>query len=165
MTLPITASPDARLDRDARELYDALQELIRVYQFRDRDRICCHDLSVTQCYALDVLGRRRTVSVNELAADLYLDKSTTSRVVRTLERKGLAKRSPDRQDKRVVELELTDTGRETHERIRAGIIEQEAELLSDFDSNTRRSMTSLIRRLARAAGDCVDTSGGSCCST
>jgi hypothetical protein len=27
----------------------------RVYQFRDRDRICGHDISVTQCHALDVL--------------------------------------------------------------------------------------------------------------
>jgi SAM-dependent methyltransferase len=29
-------------------LYAALSDLVRVYQFRDRDRICCHDISVTQ---------------------------------------------------------------------------------------------------------------------
>jgi hypothetical protein len=28
---------------------------VSVYQFRDRDRICCHDVSVTQCYALETI--------------------------------------------------------------------------------------------------------------
>lgn len=158
------ATSDTRLDRDARELYDALQDLLRVYQFRDRDRICCHDLSLTQCYALDVLRRRRAVSVNDLAADLYLDKSTTSRVVQALERKRFTQRRRDPDDKRVVEIQLTRAGRDVHERIREGIIEQERELLSDFDSDTRRAMTTLVRRLAQAAGACVDTSRGSCCA-
>jgi hypothetical protein len=38
---------------DAETFHAALSELVRVYQFRDRDRICCHDVSVTQCYALE----------------------------------------------------------------------------------------------------------------
>jgi hypothetical protein len=37
-----TQTADPRLDQDAAALYDALSDLIRVYQFRDRDRICCH---------------------------------------------------------------------------------------------------------------------------
>ena len=79
---------DAELSRDAARLYDALSDLIRVYQFRDRDRICCHDLSVTQCYALEALVRRGPLTMNELAARLFLDKSTASRVVDALERKA-----------------------------------------------------------------------------
>jgi MarR family transcriptional regulator, 2-MHQ and catechol-resistance regulon repressor len=84
---------DATLTRQARELQDALSEFVRVYQFRDRDQICCHDVSVTQCYALDALLRRGLATLNELAAELCLDKSTASRVVATLERKGYAARS------------------------------------------------------------------------
>jgi hypothetical protein len=45
------------LDRDTRDLYAALSDLVRLYQFRDRDTICCHDISVTQCYALQALAR------------------------------------------------------------------------------------------------------------
>ena len=65
---------------DAAELYDALAALVRVYQFRDRDRICCHDVSVTQCYAMEALLKIGPCSLNALAAELYLDKSTASRV-------------------------------------------------------------------------------------
>jgi len=63
---------------EAARLYAALSELVRVYQFRDRDRICCHDISVTQCYALEALVRRGPRTLNELAGDVYLDKSTAS---------------------------------------------------------------------------------------
>ena len=42
-----------QLTQDSEDLYEALNQLVRVYQFRDRDRICCYDVSVTQCYAIE----------------------------------------------------------------------------------------------------------------
>src|SRR5918993_2381450 len=102
---------EATLIRQARELQDALAEFIRVYQLRDRDRICCHDVSVTQCYALDALVRRDLATMNELAADLCLDKSTASRVVATLERKGYVARATHPRDRRAVLLTATGAGK------------------------------------------------------
>src|SRR5687767_3520590 len=99
--LPIvTETSDPALERDARALYGALSDLIRVYQFRDRDRICCHDVSVSQCYALEALVRRGGMTLNDLAAHLYLDKSTASRVVDALERKGYVTRTSHPSDRR-----------------------------------------------------------------
>src|ERR1044071_10417005 len=93
--LPILAEKDdPALARDTEELYDALEDLLRVYQFRDRDRICCFDVSVSQCYALEGLVRRGGMTLNDLAAFLYIDKSTASRVVDALERKGYVARLP-----------------------------------------------------------------------
>ena len=101
---------DPRLERDAADLHGALSELIRVCQFRDRDRICRHDLSVTQCHALEVIGEAGTLSMNELAARLFLDKSTTSRVVDSLERKQFARREANPADRRSLVLSVTDEG-------------------------------------------------------
>src|SRR5207249_8354060 len=95
------------LNRHATELHDALLAFLRVYQFRDRDRICCHDISVTQCYAIDALLRRDLATLNELAAELCLDKSTASRVVATLERKGYVARAAHPRDGRSVVLTAT----------------------------------------------------------
>lgn len=160
-----TASPpaDRRLEQDAQALYEALSDLIRVYQFRDRDRICCYDVSVTQCHALEVLIQRAGASLNDLAADLYLDKSTASRVVSALERKGYLRRGANPADRRAVRLEVTAAGSNLYQRIRREIIDQERRLLADFDPTTRQSLTELLRRLARAAADRVDVSGGTCC--
>src|SRR5262245_28985568 len=94
----------AGLDADADAPHSALNELVRVYQFRDRDRICCHDVSVTQCYAIEALIRRGPSGLNDLAAELYLEKSTASRVVATLERKGYVTRSAHPEDGRAIVL-------------------------------------------------------------
>lgn len=120
------------LDPDAAEaLYDALSDLVRVYQFRDRDFICCHDISVTQCYALEALVRHGALSMNELAAELFLDKSTASRVVSTLERKEYVRRATDPEDSRAVRLTTTPSGRRLVERIRKELVAEEREMLRD----------------------------------
>ena len=160
--LPIITS-DPALARDTEELYDALEDLLRVYQFRDRDRICCFDISVSQCYALEGLIRRGSMTLNDLAAYLYLDKSTASRVVDALERKGYVTRLPHPEDRRAVLLDATPAGRELEGKIRESILAEERQLLADFTPEIRQSMTLLIRRLARAATAAVEASGGSCC--
>lgn len=162
--LPIvTETSDPVLDQDARALYGALSDLIRIYQFRDRDRICCHDVSVSQCYGLEALVRQGGMTLNDLAAHLYLDKSTASRVVDSLERKGYVERTPHPADRRAVLLEPTPAGRDLYRRIEGDILAEERALLADFDPEIRRAMTHLIARLARAAAARVETGGGSCC--
>jgi len=151
------------LERDTESFYEALSELIRVYQFRDRDRICCYDVSVTQCYALEELVRREGMSLNDLAAHLYLDKSTASRVVDALERKSYVERVSDPQDRRAVLLSPTPAGRELYGTIRQSILDEEQRLLADFDPAVRQAMTRLIRNLARAAAGRVEAASGSCC--
>ena len=156
---------DPALDRDAERLYGALSELIRVYQFRDRDRICCHDLSVTQCYALEALVERGPLTINDVAARLYLDKSTVSRVVDALGRKGLLAKAPHPEDRRAVQLVASPKGKALQTQIAAEIRENEKRLLTDFDPEVRSAMIELIGRLASAAANRVDTTGGTCCCT
>jgi DNA-binding MarR family transcriptional regulator len=159
-----TTKSDPSLERHASALYDALSELIRVYQFRDRDRICTHGISVTQCYALEALIRSGPLTMNELAGRLYLDKSTVSRVVRTLEQKKLIERRPHAEDGRAVLLGCTSQGRKLHEAIRVEIQDREKRLMADFDPEVRSAMIELIDRLARAAEERVSSTGGTCCS-
>src|SRR5687767_1974269 len=122
-----------RLDADAVDLHTALSELVRVYQFRDRDRICCHDISVTQCYALEALLRRGPSTLGDLAGELFLDKSTASRVVAALERKRYVARAAHPQDGRSVVLTVTPAGRRLHDRIRQDLVAEEKRLLEDFE--------------------------------
>jgi MarR family 2-MHQ and catechol resistance regulon transcriptional repressor len=142
---------DERLDQHAEALYEALNDLVRVYQFRDRDRICCHDVSVTQCYALDALLRRGPSTLNDLADELYLDKSTASRVVATLERKGYVAKGRDPKDARAFALTVSAAGRRLYQRIRKDLVAEERALIADFDPEVREAAARLIRRLARAA--------------
>jgi MarR family transcriptional regulator, 2-MHQ and catechol-resistance regulon repressor len=138
-------------DDDVVAVHEALSDLVRVYQFRDRDRICCHDVSVTQCYALEALVRRGTSTLNDLAAELYLEKSTASRVVAALERKRYVVRKPHPGDGRAVLLSISPAGRKLYDTIREGLLEEERQLLKDFEPEVRVAAARIMARLARAA--------------
>jgi DNA-binding MarR family transcriptional regulator len=138
------------IQRQAEELHDALAEFARLYQFRDRDRICCHDVSVTQCYALEILTKREECTLNELAGELCLEKSTASRVVATLERKGYVLRAEHPQDGRAILLRATGSGRRLYARIRASLIEEKQRLLQDFSPEVAEASAKVIRRLTNA---------------
>jgi len=151
------------LDRDAAELHRALTDLVRVYQFRDGKRICYHDVSVTQCYTLSALTALGSPTLNELAGEMYLDKSTTSRVVDSLVRKGYARRVPEPDDGRVVRVEPTREGFDLHERIEQHLIDQEKKLIADLDPDVRQAAATVIARLARAAKERFSREDGTCC--
>jgi DNA-binding MarR family transcriptional regulator len=156
---------DAALHADAQAVHEALSDLVRVYQFRDRDRICCHDVSVTQCYALEALIRRGPITLGEVAAELYLDKSTASRVVGTLERKRYVTRSAHPTDGRAVLVKATAAGERLYAMIRKDLIEEEKALLRDFEPRARKAAAQIIARLARAAEARSGLGAGAvCCS-
>jgi len=164
MSLPIADSPtDPGLMDDARHLADALGGLIRVVQFRSRDRACCYELSVSQCYALEGVADTGALTINDLAAYLYLEKSTASRIANGLVDKGLLDRVRDSEDGRVVMLVATPEGKTVRSNIAKDLATEYAELLGDFYPEIRAAITKLVARLGRSFASRVEASGGSCC--
>lgn len=150
-TSSLRSGPRADVHHDAQALQAAVADLVRVYQFRDRDRICCHDISVTQCYALETLIEHGPLRLGMLAERLFLDKSTTSRVIRTLVKKGYVEQHSDARDGRATALSATRAGRNLCARITRDLVDQQEQLLEDLDPNVRAGVIDVIRRLARAA--------------
>ncbi|HSX62591.1 MAG TPA: MarR family transcriptional regulator [Tahibacter sp.] len=165
-----TESLPAAVLADAAALHAAVSDLVRIYQFRDRDKICCYDISVTQCYALEALAEHGPMRSQALAERLLLDKSTTTRVVDALVRKGYAERKPDAVDARALSLEITRAGQSLYETISRELVAQQAAIVAALDPAVRATVIDVIRRLARTAqarfvsgvsvGDC---STGSAC--
>ena len=171
MRMPTIVDSPATLDpgggdasaSGARDLTEAMSELMRVVQFRDRDRACCYDISVSQCYALKAIIDGEGLTVNELAAHLYLDKSTASRIASGLFEKGLVGRARDPVDGRIVRLVPSETGRALCARIEQDLEDEYEELLADFGPEVRAAMVTVIRRLSRSMASRVEVSGGNCC--
>jgi MarR family transcriptional regulator, 2-MHQ and catechol-resistance regulon repressor len=152
------------LKQSAEEFQSAVADLVRIYQFRDRDRICCHDVSVTQCYALETLVDAGPLRLGELAARLYLDKSTTSRVIQALVRKGYVAQRPDPSDRRAMTVSATRKGQVLCARIGDELVEQQKTLLRDLDPDVRRGVVQVLRKLAEAADARFRAGGAACCS-
>jgi DNA-binding MarR family transcriptional regulator len=160
---------NSALTRDAVALTEAVAELVRVYQFRDRDQICCHDISVTQCYALETLVEHVSMRLSALAERLFLDKSTTSRVVTTLVKKGYVEQGADAQDGRAIALSATRKGRSLCARISDDLVGQQKQVLQDLDPDVRAGVVQVLRRLARAAdarfrSGAVSAEAKTCCA-
>lgn len=146
----MTKRKNDQLTQDSEDLYEALNQLVRVYQFRDRDRICCYDVSVTQCYAVETLVKRGALRLQVLAEEMFLDKSTASRVIDTLERKGYVSRVEDDEDRRAVRIRATDAGRELYAKIRADLIAEERAMIENLSAEARQGALSLLRQITRA---------------
>jgi len=163
------ASTRAALDRDAVALHQAVADLVRVYQFRDRDRICCHDVSVTQCYALETIVEHGPLRLSALAERLFLDKSTTSRVVSTLVRKGYVEQRADARDGRATTLSVTRQGQRLCARITDDLVDQQKQLLQDLAPDVRAGVVQVLGRLAQAAdarfrSGVTSDAGTKCCA-
>jgi len=162
-TLARGSAADPELDGDAHAMGEALSDLIRVVQFRDRDRACCYDVSVSQCYALKAVADRGPLTVNDLAAHLFLDKSTASRIANGLVDLGYLARARDPSDGRVVRLVTTPEGRAVYDRITEDLANEYGQLLADFDPEVRKGLIRLLGRLGRAFAARVEVRGGTCC--
>ncbi|MDD5544753.1 MAG: MarR family transcriptional regulator [Acidobacteriia bacterium] len=138
------------LHRQAETLHQTLQELLQRYQFRNRNEICCFDVSVSQCNALEMLADYEPVSVGELARRMFLEISTVSRVLDQLEKKAYVRRTPAPEDNRAWKLRLTARGRKLLEKTRALSIGQEMEVLKQVPAASRQHVVQAIRSLLQA---------------
>ena len=104
-------------------------------------------------------------SLNALAAELYLDKSTASRVATVLERKGYVSRRPDPDDARAMRLDITPAGRRLRERIRAEMVAEQAAMIEDLGPAVRQGAVVLLQRLSASAAARSGLEPGVGCAT
>jgi DNA-binding MarR family transcriptional regulator len=71
---------------------------------------CGQPVAVAEAHALLELSREPGLSQNGLAARLQLEKSTVSRIVTLLEKRGWVERRRDKTDTRIVHVHLTRDG-------------------------------------------------------
>jgi DNA-binding MarR family transcriptional regulator len=140
----------SELVSQAERLGEAVGDLIRAYQFRDRNEICCHGVSVSQCYALDALYRNGALTMGQLSDYLYLDVSTVTRVVDQLKGFGYAERVPDPGDRRVVRAELTKDGRAMVRKIRGSLADDYRNVVDSIPEESREAVIGAVEQLLDA---------------
>lgn len=138
------------LERQAERFYTVFADLVRSYQFRDRDRICCHGVSISQCYALETLHQSGPASMGELARTLFLEPSTATRMVDQLVAKGLVDRVEDAADRRVCRVKISAAGREVASRIRKELIGEHRAVLGEVPEESREAVIEAVSRLLAA---------------
>lgn len=90
---------------------EQIVRLIRALGLHRLDQTPCGaPISVGEAQALFEISRSKGLSQNELAARMGLEKSTVSRLAKTLEQRGWLDRVRDEDDSRLFQLRLTPSG-------------------------------------------------------
>ena len=151
------------VEAEAAEFQRTLRDLVRLQSHRERERAACYGVTVSGAHALEVLAALGPVSLNRLAAELFVDKSTASRVVGALEDRALLRRAPDPADGRALRLELTAAGTALHAQLREDAVWEAQALLAGFAPDARRGMLRFLRQLTRTSATHAGATAASCC--
>ena len=113
------------------------------------------DVTIDQLGILKLISLRPNISQQELASSIFKDKSNLSRIIETLEKKGLVKRHLDIKSNRAVKkITLTPKGKEyankfseiagtIQEKLIAGISEKDLEIMKSALEKIRKNMDNL----------------------
>jgi len=132
------------------ELFRSFGKLVRQYQFRDREELSCHGVSVSQCYTLSMLRDEGPSTMGEVASALFLDLSTATRLVDQLERRGLIQRARGKDDRRVCRVSLTRKGSALVRSIGSELVQEYRIVLQSIPPAGREAVLAAIRGLATA---------------
>src|SRR6266567_4156180 len=104
------------------------------------------DLSPVQCHVLHLIEPRRPVPMGRLAETLSCDASNVTGLIDRLESRGLVRRRPSAEDRRVKALELTPAG----VRLRSTVLERitkPPDSLSRLSADEQRALVKILKRL------------------
>ncbi|MFQ5753054.1 MAG: MarR family winged helix-turn-helix transcriptional regulator, partial [bacterium] len=131
-------------DKQVEKFHHEIVELIKKYQFRDRNQMVCCGISVSQCYVLETLHRFGALTMNNLAVKMHLSISTVTRVVEPLVQKNYVQREEDANDRRLRLIKLTKAGEEIFRESWRIVFESEKKILGNFPSQSRDTLIELL---------------------
>lgn len=128
---------------------DELLSIVRQFGTVERDAVCCGDVTVKQCMALQIL-HDEPLAVGALADRMGVTPGATTRLVDGMLGRGWLERRRDPDDRRRVLLELTDEGRDEAEQLRGITEEVVAEVVEELPEGERSTILSALRSVREA---------------
>lgn len=106
---------------------------------------------------LMALYRKDGITQEDLAHLLHVDKATSARAVKNLEKEGYLTRKEDAKDKRKYRVFVTEKGRTIEPMMKSISSEWTARLLSGFTENEKELMTSFLEKMVENISEEVIT--------
>ena len=105
-------------------------------------------LRITQLSLLTRLKRNGSLTINALADDMVMDRTTLGRNVLPLQRDGLITIKPAASDRRVKVLRLTEAGEQRLQAAREGWLRAQAQFEAAFGAERAAELRALLRAAA-----------------
>ena len=102
---------------NTREILFLIADLCQAVRCCRQDHIFCEDVTFSQFLILDALATRGRLRMAQLHSLLAVEKSTTTRLVKPLIKRGLVQGEKADHDLRATDLLITAAGKETYQRV------------------------------------------------
>jgi len=138
------------------EIQEIIHNVRRMYQgLNEYSRNVVRETKLTgpQLWALKILSSTSPLRVSDLARHMYLCPSTVCGILDRLEIKGLVKRSRSKRDRRVVEVDLSEVGKDVAAKapeVAQAMLIKGLEILPDQQLNNVLAGTQQIVRILGA---------------
>jgi len=143
------------MNKDLRELHEALIDLVGFFNQPQRDAILIKEAGISLDRALFPLlvrvERRGPMGIVELAGLAGRDYTTVSRQVAKLEGLGLVTRRASQKDGRISEVEVTTKGKAMTDALDAARERLAGPILAKWSEQDRQDLTRLLRRFVHDA--------------
>jgi DNA-binding MarR family transcriptional regulator len=131
------------------EFTDELLAISRQFGMAERDAVCCGDVTVQQCMALQLL-HEESLAIGALAERMGVTPGATTRLVDGMIGRGWLERRRDPDDRRRVLLKLTEEGRQEAEYLRDSTEEVVEDVLEELPADERETILAALRSLREA---------------
>jgi len=142
--------PSSTLPDEVRATLDAFRRIVQALRTSSREAERRVGLSGAQLFALQQIAAAPGASVNDLAARTFTHQSSVSVVIRRLVERRLVAKVVARDDRRRVQLALTDAGRAALRRSPEPVQERLIAGIAALPDADRRTLAEALTRLARA---------------
>ncbi|MGD0153770.1 MAG: MarR family transcriptional regulator [Thermacetogeniaceae bacterium] len=134
-------------------LRESFRLLTRKLGLLEKSEAICCGVTLSQCHAIVEIARAGSISVNDLANMLGLDKSTMSRTINTLVERDLVTREPDSENRRYLSIGLTTKGQALFSEIESGMEQYYQDVYNSLPETKRdqvlESLEILVKNLPR----------------
>ncbi len=128
------------------EGYELIKAVYLLLDDGDQHFLSQYDLTQVQFYALLWLADGPK-NMKELSSDLLCDPSNMTRVAAILERKGLITRQRDPNDRRVINLNLTDAGQRICQEVKEQHEVYTQQRMGSLNETERNTLLTLLNKL------------------
>ena len=137
------------LDKKEKEMMDHLESVVHRYVFTPQHpgMDVCRKPEITM---IEILGRRGSMIMTELADHARLSLSTATGLIDGLVGKGLVKRERSEQDRRIVRVELTPDGHKSYEQALEVRLRMVRGMLGALNKEEQEVLVSLFRKIVDA---------------
>jgi DNA-binding MarR family transcriptional regulator len=150
-----------QINENTRELLEVLGGLSQVLRSCCRDEAFCEGVTFHQFMILDAVAKEKELHMADLHKLLSVEKSTTTRLVNPLIKKGLIRRDTAVHDSRAVKLSLTKKGTETHQKVQVCLEHFFQRALGNISAKKRTEVLESVKLFIAAIKNSAN--GCDCC--